>query len=251
MRKSALLVIVALFLFVSPALSASIGPIQSRVSAGDAIFGLGYSFTDSRWEEKGSFSNLEIQQNRFFGQAGYGLSDRWVTYLRAGISTYDADNATQLDFNFQGENVVPFVTVGINGLFFEGEVLSIGPFIQGSYYFGENEDSQKFLIGAQSVKETVTLDNMWEARAGLEFQMELEGAQLYGGPMYYISRTDINSNVVGLSTGTATLGKTVEEENNFGMVFGVQWNLMEDVTLDLEAQLRSAYDIGLVLNKRF
>jgi hypothetical protein len=248
MRRSVLIAIVSSFLLVVPAFSATIGPVKSQVAAGDLFLGLGYSHTDAKWEDNGSFSDLEIRQNKFFGQAGYGLGNHWVTYLRAGVSTHDADNVFLSGEDFTGEKVVPFVTVGANGPFIQGEVLSIGPFVQGSYYLGENEDTNT----TTAVTEKVTLDEMWEARAGLGFQIELEGAQLYGGPMYYISKADIESSSVDLATGQpGILAKTAEEEDNFGMVFGIQWRLREDVTLDLEAQLRSSFDIGLVVNRKF
>jgi len=257
MRRSVLFACVILALTVVPAFSANIGPVKSGVADGETAFGLGYTFTDSKWEDTGSFSSLELQQNRFFAQAGYGISDNWFGYARGGLSTLKADSAfLNVATDFEGENIFPFVSIGANGLFFENDVLSIGGFVQGSYYLGENEDSVKtapiiFDSIAQSIKETVTVDQMWEARGGLELQMELEGAQLYCGPMYYISRADIEDKMVGAVSGVATVSKTIEEEDNFGFVAGVQWNLLKDVTLDFEAQLRSSYDIGFVLNKRF
>ncbi|MDT8421666.1 MAG: hypothetical protein RQ754_14665 [Desulfuromonadales bacterium] len=258
MRRSVLFACIILALTVVPAFSANIGPVKSNLSAGDAFYGLGYSNTDSKWEDNGVYSNLEIQQNRFYGQFGYTLTDAWVGYVRAGIATHDASDAFIPGADFEGTDPLPFVTVGANGLFFNNRVLSIGGFVQGSYFVGETEDSVKYLdilvsaTGAETVKETVTFDKMWEAKAGIQFQMELEGAQLYGGPMYYISEADIENRFVGALTGPyAIWSKTVEEEDNFGFVAGVQWKLLENVTLDLEAQLRSAYDIGFVLNKRF
>lgn len=267
MRRSVLIALVVSVFMVAPAFAATIGPVKSNLSAGDFNYGLGYSNAESKWQEDHeSFSDLEIQQNSFFAQFGYAFSNAWSGYLRAGIANQDAENVfllshtndADLKADFEGTDPLPFVTVGANGLFFENDVLSIGGFIQGSYYIGENEDSVKYtglidsVTGAETVIETVTIDQMVNLKAGIQFQKELEGAQLYGGPMFYFSEADVESFSVGAATGATTpFSEKVEEEDNFGVVVGIQWQLLEDVSLDLEAQLRSGYDVGFVLNKKF
>ena len=258
MRRSVLIACIMSVFMVVPVFAATIGPVNTKMSAGDTSFGLGYSLTDSQWEDTGVYSDLKIRQHRFFAQAGYGISDTWLGYVRGGLSTLNADNAFLPGEDYEADDPIPFVTAGVNGRFYKNGNLSIGGFVQGSYFFGENEDSYQYVnvldppVGAETVKETVTLDTFWEAKAGLQLQMEVEGAQLYGGPMYYISRADIENSLVGAISGPwAVLSKTVEEEDNFGVVVGIQWQLLEDVSLDLEAQMRSSYDFGFVLNKRF
>jgi hypothetical protein len=197
---------------------------------------------------------LELQQDLFYAQAGLGLSDSWMTYIRGGISSQSADGAFIKNVvHFEGENAVPFATLGVNGVFFKNDVLSIGPFAQGTYYFGENTDSVKIVNNTETLQETVTLDNMWEGRAGIQLQIEVEGVQLYGGAIYYLSSVDIMDEYVNLTTieTPITDANTMEEEGAVGYVVGAQWQLLEDVTLDLEAQLRSSYEVGLNLNKRF
>jgi len=254
MKRFVLIACVILSLTVVPAFSANIGPVKSNLSAGDGFYGLGYSKTDSKWEE----NSLKIQQNRFYGQFGYSLTEALVSYVRAGVATHAAKNAFFSGADFEGTDPLPFLTMSVNGVFFENNLLSVGGFVQGSYFLGETEDSVKYVdvlvtaTGAEPVKKTVIFDQMWEAKAGIQLQMELEGAQLYGGPMYYMSEADIASQVVGSITGPLpSEGITIEEDDNFGFVVGVQWQLLKNVSLDLEAQLRSDYDIGFVLNKRF
>lgn len=258
MRRFALFVCVALVFMAVPALSANIGPVKPSIQEGEALFGLGYMYTDSKWEDGGTWDRLEMQQNKFFGHAGFRFSKSFFTYLRAGISTFDADNAFLAGGDFEGEDVVPFVSGGVNTVFFDNDFLSIGPYAQGTYYLTDTDDSRNYsgvidtIEGLELIEETVTIDNVWEARAGMHFQIELEGAQLYAGPMYYYTEADIKSRSLGLSSlSSGTVSKTVEEEDNFGFMAGVQWQLLEDVSLELEAQLRSAFDIGFVVNKRF
>lgn len=255
MRRSILIAIVVSFVLATPALSGNLGPVKPALSKGDKVFSLGYNYTESKWEDDGPWENLKLKQHQFFAQAGYSLIENWVGYLRGGISYYDANNAFLYGSKFEGENVVPFVTAGANGVFFENEIISIGPFAQGSYYFSDNDDTNRFQIatstGPETVKEKVTFDEMWEARVGLGAQVELEGAQLYGGLMYYISEADIESKIDQSSGSSTKVTKTVQEENHLGFVVGVQWPLIKDVTLDIEAELRSRFDIGLMLNKRF
>lgn len=259
MRRSVLLVsIVFFFLTVTPALSANIGPVKPAVPEGDILFGLGYMYSDSRWEDGGTWEGLEMQQNLFFGHAGLRFSKNWFTYLRGGISTLDADDAFLSGGDFEGEDVVPFISGGVNGVFYDNGTFAIGPYAQGTYYLTDVDDSRRYsgiidsATGFETIEETVTFDEMWEVRAGMHFQIEMEGAQLYAGPMYYITEADIESRSSGLTSGVSgTVSKTVEEEDNFGFVAGVQWQLLDDLSLEFETQIRKAMDFGLVLNKRF
>lgn len=255
MRRSVLFACVVLFFMAAPAFSANIGAVKPAIPEGEILFGLGYMLTDSKWEDSGIWDRLEMQQNKFFGHAGFRFSKSFFTYLRGGISTLDADNAFLSGGDFEGEDVVPFISAGVNAVFFDNDFLSIGPYAQGTYYLTDVDDSRRYIdmtLGGETFQETVTLDEMWEVRAGMHFQVELEGAQLYAGPMYYLTEADIESDTVGLTSPSSQIvSKTVEEEDNFGFVVGVQWPLREDLSLELEAQLRSAFDLGLVLNKRF
>lgn len=246
MRRSVLFACAILALAVAPAFSANIGPVKSAVSGGEAFYGLGYSNTNADWEESGSYSAVEMTQNRFYGQFGYAFTDSWMTYLRAGVATMDVEGLFPQGADFEGTDPLPFVTLGANGLFFDNSVLSIGGFVQGTFFAGESEDSVAYFdsVTLTTTKMTATFDQMWGIKAGLQLQKQLEGAQLYGGPMYYFSEANLEVDTVGFDD-------KVEEEDNFGFVVGVQWQLLEDVSLDLEAQLRSAYDVGFVLNKKF
>ncbi len=246
-------IIVSLFL-VTPAFSANIGPVKSSIAGGDFTLGLGYSRVESKFDDSAAFPALELQQDLVYVQAGLGLSSGWMTYVRGGISSQSADGAFIFNgVHFEGENAVPFATLGVNGVFFKNDVISIGPFAQGTYYFGENTDSVTVVNIVETRQETVTLDNMWEGRAGVQLQVEVEGVQLYGGAIYYLSSVDIKDEYVNLTTSSLIddPANTMEEEGAVGYVVGAQWQLLDDVTLDLEAQLRSSYEVGLLLNKRF
>lgn len=256
MRRLVLFAFIAFFLFTCPVFAGTVGPVKSSLSAGQFSLGLGYTHTRVDWENNDASLNITTAQNLFFGEVDLGLGGGWATYVRVGGASFDADDAFLLGADFEGEDIMPFATFGLGGIFFDGALLKVGPFLQGSYFFLENQDEvngQAVINGnpSEAAKETVTFEKMWEAKAGFSFQVELEGAQLYAGPMYFHSEADYTSAVVGASGAQFISSATLEDQSDFGWVAGIQWKLVDGMTLDFEAQKRSDYDIGLVLKKSF
>lgn len=256
MLKSVLIAIVVSLFLVTPAFSSTIGPVGPTLAEGGVFLGLGYNQTNTKWDESGAFAGLKMQQDTYFIQAGYASSGGWLGYLRGGVSAFTAENAfSSSTIGFVGDYAVPFATVGLNGTFFNNGDVVIGPFVQGSYY-GESEQTRIFsnvLIDSifQNAVEKVTLTDLWEVKAGVQIQLQIEGTHLYAAPMFYISRVDILQQVVGSVSPGGTRFKTIEEDGNLGVLVGAEWRLLEGVTLGLEAQFKSDYEIGLILNKRF
>lgn len=257
MRRSVLIAVVVLLFLSGPVVAGTVGPVKSSLSDGELALGIGYVHSRIDWENNDVSAKVTTEANLLFGEVVYGLGGGWATYGRLGGNFFDADNAFRLGADFEGEDIMPFVSVGLNGLFFDGNFLKVGPFLQASYFFLENKDTvtgQAMVDGSsfEAVKETVTFEKMWEAKVGFSFQMELEGAQFYTGPMYYYSETDYESEVVGQASGArVNASATLDDDGGLGWVTGVQWALIEGLTLDLEAQLRSDFDIGLVLKRSF
>lgn len=228
-------VLVALSLGSSTALAANFGPIRSNLQAGQLSAGLSYAYDAIGWEMKGLPAGFSPELDTRLQQAtvlfGLGLGKGWQGTLRAGSANIDAND-------FKDNSPIFGATLG--GPVFTGRTLSIGPFVSADYvdsfedpYWGELEG---FLI----------------AQGGLTFQLEIEGANLYFGPLLTVGRGEATDAVQSF------IDKKIEPEKHLAAFAGIRWPLPANwpgeenrVYLDLEARFTDNFSAGTALNVAF
>ncbi|MFO7982560.1 MAG: hypothetical protein R6V08_03820 [Desulfuromonadales bacterium] len=270
MKKLLLLAFVVLLATITPGFAAPIGPLATMDDKG-LFYGIGYSYVDTDWEPETegstfySAENLETQQHQVQVHLGLNFAKGWSAYVGGGLSTIKAENAYRTssadadagaDFNPDAfeDDFSPYGTAGFHGALYDGRTLDVGFFAQVNYH-SEFEDeivsTGDLGSGTESFRENFKLEMEWDGVAGLLLQGELEGALLYGGPIFYTSKADAESVITGQISGISRTRTEVEESESVGAVAGVRWMLKNDVSLDLELQKRSQLNVGLTLNKYF
>ncbi len=228
------------------------GSVVSQAEGGHPYVGFGYSFASLDWEDTDDliFRDLKTKQNLFYLQLGLGLGGGWEIFARGGGSHLKADNAFFLNDDEFSDDVQPFVGGGFKAVLFDGEVLDIGLFAQGNYVFRHDDTASGELdrglgLGLETITEKLILRDLWEASGGIGFQVEIEGAQLYGGPFYALSRARAHSEQEGSLSGLyVERDETIEAEGNFGGMAGIRWPLSSGWHLDVEGQYRQDVTIG-------
>lgn len=245
MKKSVFVAVFALLCCAGSVFAGTVGPVKSAVTTGGISLGIGYANVNVEWDKEGtSFPQTpEMASHQVFTQLGFGTGHNWSATLRGGAALIGVDDAYLVGGDLEADDAMPFVTLGLQGTVFDGEVLKVGPYVQGSYFFTAVEDD----VTKTATKETIAYRDMWDAKVGCNFQVELEGAQLYAGPMYYISEVEVKNSQAGVGSSVATL----EEKDHFGFMAGIQWKLKRNLALELEVEQRSAVGVGLTLNKSF
>lgn len=241
--------LVSLLLLTQNALAGSVGPIATENRGGKLTVGAGYLMTASDWEaiNRGP-GRLELQQNQLYAELGLGLGGRWEIILRGGVADLSVDNAFRYGSSKDGDDTFrSFGSVGFKGDLYSGTSLTVGPFIQGSYYSTYIDRAPGTSLEVGPGTETVHLDEWWEARGGLIMQGVLEGAVLYGGPFYYRSEAKFRRAFNNALQEELEL----KEKGTIGALLGVRWPLSRNMSIDVEGQLRSAAELGAALHYHF
>lgn len=249
MKRHLIFVAILILISVTQSWGGQFGPITSRVNPGQFYLGGGYMWLSEEFDP-GNFSNnndtLETRQNSLYLQGGVGLGNRWEAYIRGGVADFSADEVYQfLGDDDSSNDLRPFVTAGIGGPVFVGKNLTVGPFLQASYY-SDYEDEQRGSYASLDGKEKILFDNAIAIDLGLTFEVTIEGAALYAGPIYSYYDSEIKSVFTADNgLGVATKGwEDLELDSSFGGFVGINWPLTEKLQLSLEGQYRSGLGIG-------
>lgn len=208
------------------------GPASPAAKPGILTLGGGLTGNAFSYEiDNNNFFDSKAKQVQGYLQLGYAPSANCETYLRLGMADLRIDNVFGNGRDFKAESEA-YGTLGIKGLLRKSQNFDLGVILQGSY-FGDYSDSS--VIGGTTA--TLALEKSWEANLALVLQKELDGGILYGGPLAYIRKGDVKTNI-----GPAS--DEYEEENNLGGLVGVRWPLKNGVTFDFEAQFKSEVSGG-------
>jgi len=257
MKKILIIVVFLLFGVTNLVFAGQFGPFASSGNDLAAFnLGLGYMLHQADLKGKGGFQDMELQQNQAFVQAGLGLGKYWEVFVRGGGSTLDVDDAfrihRQSDFN---GNFALYGSGGLRGLVYSGKSFDVGVFAEGSYYSNYDDsttESANLGFGSEPVKEKVHFDNMYDINGGLVLQLQIEGAYLYFGPVFYYSEVDVTSNATGQDSAlTDSTKETLKEENHAGAFIGFHWPLRNGVNVSLEGQYKSSFSFGGTISKAF
>lgn len=220
MNRFHLMAISLAFLLITstPALAAQFGPAQPVTNQGELSVGVGFLYHQADWER-----NLDVTQTRVYAQLSYGLLRNWEIYGQLGAADLEIDNTPVRDFS---DGFRPFAGGGIRGLLVERRPVTLGAFVQGAV-FSEFKDGNR------------RVEDQYEINGGFALQTVLEGAILYGGPFFYLHRSDVT--VPGFS------GR-VDEDGNLGGFIGIRWPLKNGTAIELEAQVKTKASVGGALH---
>jgi hypothetical protein len=198
------------------------GPLSSTSEPGRISLAAGYDYISENWSlDKIGGDNPQTSQHQLFGQVEMGLIKNWRVYARGGYADWEVDNAFRFSNDSSSSGFLPFGTAGIGGPVLTNRYVEIGPFVQGSY-FSLYDDSTSVTTAQGTGTEKVYFDNAWEINAGLAFQLQMEGAYLYGGPFYFKGKSKYRS-VTTVSGNTSVQSSDMKEENSVGAYLGVRW----------------------------
>lgn len=261
MKRVCLIVLIVLVSGVCQVYGAQFGPMKAATDAKGISLGAGYTYLPDEWDiSAAGAENLEVQQNQGFLQLGASFS-RFDIFVRGGVSDFQADGGFRFGDGDIESDPAPYGTAGVSVVLYDGEMLKVGPFLQGSYYDlleaeGEATATDSTTGTTYTGKEKVFLDNLWSAEAGLKFQLEIDEALLYFGPAYFYNVADYRSVFTGDTTPpsgivTSAASGDAEATNKVGGFVGAYWQLDDHYSLEIEAQIKQDVAFGGVLSYRF
>lgn len=242
-------------------------------------FSLGANGTYAASDRKAGDRNLKTAQSIIVGQANISVKG-WQLGLAGGGTNWEYSSAGAVAKGDVESKMLPYARVDIGGPIFRGKVLTIGPFLQASYSDGF-EDTAIVINGTATGTtdpgsiffgwinpatgyETLTFDDTYEITAGLRFQVEIEGAYLYGGPAYFWSESEVSSTLTAWDStpSTATppgplfvtglaLGSDKISAHKLGVIGGIRWPLETGLRLDLEGQWFDGAGVSAALSYPF
>lgn len=255
MKRHLILVVCLTLFFASQTWAGQFGPITSRVQPGQFYLGGGYMWLSEELDAgifNGASDYLETKQNSLYLQGGVGIAKGWEGYIRVGVADFNIgdDGAYQFLSSSESSNELrPFVAAGIGGPVYSGKTLTVGPFLQVSYY-SDYEDEKRGTYSGLAGKEELNLDNALAVDLGFSFEVAMEGAVLYAGPMYSFYDSEIKSIFTadgGLGVETVPSdgsGEDLKLDTAFGGFIGINWPLTQTLQLNVEGQYRSGLGIG-------
>ncbi len=248
MSKTAVLALVtvgALVLSSIPAFAQDFGPPMPYAGKGQFAIAGGYTRSMSEWVVEGQDDKVgDVTRNLLFVQGNYGLWKGIECYARVGVADlaieYDPDVWTA-DFE---DGYAAFVSVGIKSLFKSHLPLTMGPFIQYTYYSDyENDD-----VGGADVQ----YDEVYDLSMGVSIQHGLEMATVYGGGFAYWSKATEQWVEVTAQSGSGNAPVCdLAEDRNIGGFLGVNVPVSAGVNLNAEGQYKSDIAFTVSLNMAF
>ncbi|PLX93834.1 MAG: hypothetical protein C0621_06680 [Desulfuromonas sp.] len=247
---------------------ANYGAADSDLGAGDILLSTGYIHLPSEWSA-GDYATLlgfsdapfEVLQSQYYVQAGVGLGGGWQAYLRGGVADLEVEGGMVFTSSDVQGDLGPTVAGGFGGPVYRGKTLTVAPFVQGTY-FSSYED---FAVGQVDVTpsaaktlvdavERISYKDGWTVEGGLAFELRMEGAQLYFGPLLLGGEMSVEE-VVDLADNTVYSDSYVpyvlEPATNVGAFAGIRWPLGEKGVLDLESRMVGGFTVGLSLGTTF
>jgi len=214
--KNLFILLTFALIFSSQAFAAGVfGPAQPEGKAGEISVGTGYFYYNSEWD-----GDLRAEQNEGYVQVGYAITDKIGAYLMGG--------AADLDFGPFNDGFRPFGAVGVKWLITDRAPVGVGAFAQFAY-FDDYESGG------------TTTRNNYEATGGVVLQTVIEGAYLYGGPLFFTRE----------GSAYGTIKGHYEEQSNFGGMAGVRWPIKNNIVVDLETQYKTKLSVGTAIHFNF
>jgi hypothetical protein len=197
-----------------------------------------------------------IRQNQVYSQVAYGGHSSWEIYGRLGVTDlkiFDAFCSTNVftitsnnDFT---ENWKFFGTLGAKGFLPINEILGIGAFIAGTYYFNNFTGDVAGTNAGVPFTADLKVQNMWDVNFGIGFQANVPyGIKLYAGPYIYYSEASVglSANIPGLELGTGNI--LLKNKTIAGGFIGAAIPLTKGFHLNVEGQYSERLSVGAAVS---
>lgn len=226
MGKKALLlavVVVVVCLCSSARALDPLGPPTAQLNQGQIRLGFEYFYETSeiQIDVDGENAAIKVKEHMVTANIGYGISDSWEVFARLGAEV--AGEATIHPFGpgyeFEGDESFVYGG-GTRATFYEQGKVKLGALFQMNW--GDSDGDVKYEGSTDSAKiDTVE----WGVAVGPSYQLN-ETVSLYGGPFLYFLDGDVevDDDDVG----------DLEESSSAGGYFGVQVDLSEDTSFNVE-----------------
>lgn len=257
--KSKIPVIALMMLFVfiiSPSAGASglFGAPQtvSRPEGG-LNTAIGYRYHQDVFENG---TDYKIRQHEIYSQAAYGAKNIWEIYARAGIADMkmvdifrSADNVIKTDKNNFEDNRTFSGTLGAKAFYPITEIIGVGAFVQGTYYFSDYNDKVSGTSLGEPFTTYLKVKNLWDINFGVGFQATLPcGTRLYAGPYIYYSEADLSWSSNISAPGYSTEDFSVKNKTVTGGYAGADIPLIKGFRLNIEGQYADELSAGLAVS---
>lgn len=203
--------------------------------------------------EATTFTLKDFKASKVYVNLGYGFADNCEAFLRVGGTEGKFGDSIWMDSEqFDGGSDLA-VGGGIKVTFFEEDGLKVGALAQGSWaqYHGQM-DSPNW-----TGPDFVEIDMAeFQIAVGASYTWD-ESISVYGGPFFHFINGDLDDTVGASITGAGELLNSeyawdINEDSVFGGYFGVQLEVGEGCSFNVEYQKTAAADaFGASLMWRF
>lgn len=249
MKRTVLLTGLLSMLYAGIAEAAFIGAIDTENKPFQLSVGANGSYISMDREIGGD--EVKTSQYVLVGEVGCSVKG-WELGVAVGGTSWEYNRAGAVVQGDADSEILPYARIDFGGPIFRGKVLTIAPFVQVSYSDGF-EDTAVVTDGTSTIPgwvdpvtgyEKLTYDETYELTAGLLFQVTIDGAQLYGGPAYYRSESEVSSTLTAHDSSVPAnsftnmpLGsRDITEAKLIGGILGVSWPLETGFVLEVEGQ---------------
>lgn len=124
--------------------------------------------------------------------------------------------------------------------------------MQGTYVFGDLEDSTTATVSGTHVGVSAKMKNFWEVDAGIAAQVTLPAdIKLYAGPYVYYAEGKGEASVKLAGVMLASEEITLKNKTNFGGFLGVDVPITKAVRINVEGQYSESFSVGALLGFAF
>jgi hypothetical protein len=209
--------------------------------------GVGYWYHEDTLKNGG---DTKFKENQIYAELAKGFGNYGIYARLGGTNAKSSDIFTSNDpavtfaSNDWDSNWKPFGTLGVKGYYSVNKQLGFGAFIQGSYIFGDLEDSTTMYVSGVPVQATAKIRNVWDAEIGLAIQVTpVEGLKIYAGPYAYYTegKGEASASYGGLSAAEEV---TLKNKTNFGGFLGFDVTIANAWHLNVEGQYSESFSVG-------
>lgn len=214
--------------------------------------GAGYFFNHEQVKIYDTYHNM--QQNLAYAQATKSFatasSGNYEIYGRIGSADLLLGNYFKSDSpdmatskNDLDSDTLPFATVGLKAFFPATDILGVGGFIQGTYFFGKFKDDMNGAYKGVPFFSSTEVDNMYNISLGWSVQAKLPyDIKVYAGPSLSWTRADVTDSPK-IPTPT-TMDSSLKNKSNFGAFAGASFQTLKWLDINIEGQFSDKVSCG-------
>ncbi len=250
-----------LFVFsVGTVYAGQFGPAELTAKEKGFAVSVGYFHYAAKFISSNSakWNDADIISDMVYAKVAYAMSKRAEMYLKLGGANAKINDAfvtsipgiTMSGFksDFQ-DGFKPFASLGAKAVFNPTASITLAPFIEASIISGFNDKSSGVAFGVPLTQEA-NISAIKEINLGVTAQVKAGKVAIYGGPMFYLAKTDLKSKVSAAGI-TQTMSAGYSENGSVGAFAGVKIPIGKNYSLGIEAQQKSKFSAGMEVSYSF